>query len=965
MDRIIASTYKIDEKIGAGGGGVVYLGEHIRLGKQVVLKADKRTLSSKPEALRREVDALKNLSHTYIPQVYDFVEEDGVVYTVMDYIPGESLDKPLKRGERFSQPMVIEWAYQILDALVYLHSQPPHGILHGDIKPSNIMCTPQGSIRLIDFNIALALGENGAVKAGFSQGYASPEHYGLDYRASAETQGVTNQTQLNAETVLTGATTELDGDSQKSSSTATEKKSVLLDVRSDIYSLGATLYHLLTGERPAQNAKEVMPISPEKASPAVAAIIQKAMAPDPDQRYQTAREMVFAFEELYEKDPRVKRLKRCTALTAAALTALFLIGGVTTFTGLKRMEQAQAQAAQEARLAEEAERRTKQALAAVRSSEEAYRSGNLPAARSSALEALALDSPYAAQAQKALTDALGVYDLSDGFKAYETLELPSEPLKLELSPSGERLAAFYAYETAVFDLGTGERLALLPMEPSALSDVVFRDEDTLLCAGAEGVTAYSLAQNQAVWTGQAATGLALSADGSRAAAVYKDGKTAQIYNASDGTLLKTVDFQDRWQRTAANSGLADPEDNLFALNRNGNLLAASFADGSLTVFDLEREDADLTVFPYSDYTRFQGGFTGPYLAFSAQKDGESVFAVIDTTNAVQMGGFSSGRPFLVQADESGLYVATEDYLVQMDPQTGAQTEAGYPEWDIAAFRHGENGSLAVSADRRYAFFDADAHPLNSGESGSPCDMLALGGRFAVLGSWNAPVLQVLRLDVRKDAQVFSYDPSYSHSEARLSADGQTIMLFRYDGFCLYGMDGTVLADEALPDKERIYDQQFVREGDTSRLDVIWYDGTVRSYSAADGTLLGETKGEPKDPSLREEFLADKWRITSALHEKPAVYDRETGELLGELEEDAALAYATQVGDYVILEFVSAQGERYGLLMNESLETLARLPGLCDIVGERLIFDDNIGNLRESRIYSTQELIALGNKTKEA
>ena len=94
--KVIAGLYEIDEKIGAGGGGVVYLGRHTRLHKLVVLKADKRSLSTKEESLRREVDMLKNLRQTYIPQVYDFVQQDGVVYTVMDYIEGESLDKILE-----------------------------------------------------------------------------------------------------------------------------------------------------------------------------------------------------------------------------------------------------------------------------------------------------------------------------------------------------------------------------------------------------------------------------------------------------------------------------------------------------------------------------------------------------------------------------------------------------------------------------------------------------------------------------------------------------------------------------------------------------------------------------------------------------------------------------------------------------------------------------------------------------
>ena len=86
LGQIIAGVYQIEQRIGSGGGGIVYLGTHLRLNKRVVLKADKRSLNTKPEILRREVDMLKGLSHTYIPQVYDFIQEDGIVYTVMDYI---------------------------------------------------------------------------------------------------------------------------------------------------------------------------------------------------------------------------------------------------------------------------------------------------------------------------------------------------------------------------------------------------------------------------------------------------------------------------------------------------------------------------------------------------------------------------------------------------------------------------------------------------------------------------------------------------------------------------------------------------------------------------------------------------------------------------------------------------------------------------------------------------------------
>ena len=103
MSKRVAGVYELGKEIGAGGGGVVYLGEHVRLKKKIILKADKRSLRTKEEKLRREVDILKNLSHTYIPQVYDFVPEDGVVYTVMDYIEGgESGQAAGKRAAPFA-----------------------------------------------------------------------------------------------------------------------------------------------------------------------------------------------------------------------------------------------------------------------------------------------------------------------------------------------------------------------------------------------------------------------------------------------------------------------------------------------------------------------------------------------------------------------------------------------------------------------------------------------------------------------------------------------------------------------------------------------------------------------------------------------------------------------------------------------------------------------------------------------
>ena len=399
MSDIIASTYEIKEVIGSGGGGTVFLARHLRLDKDVVLKADKRKITTSPELLRREVDVLKGLRHTHIPQVYDYFVENDTVYTVIDYIQGESLDKPLKRGERFSQAQVIEWGKQLLDALVYLHSpthgDPPKGFVHSDIKPANLMRLPNGDVCLIDFNIALAIGEENLV--GLSAGYASPEHYGLDYSSvglgstsyastdeetiksaptninsdhAADRTEVIGPTELvvrNAtaiplsakmETDPASAATELAGSGQAQGAneeaglakgTRSEnnsgsdikgggRKRVVPDVRSDIYSLGATLYHLISGVRPAKDALEVVPLSEDEFSPLVVKIITKAMNPNPDLRYQTAAEMLADLQHLHQDDPRVHRLKR-QAGVGGILILLCLVAGVfSAFVGLKRIQ---------------------------------------------------------------------------------------------------------------------------------------------------------------------------------------------------------------------------------------------------------------------------------------------------------------------------------------------------------------------------------------------------------------------------------------------------------------------------------------------------------------------------------------------------------------------------------------------------------------------------------------------------
>lgn len=261
----IASTYTGIQKIGEGSGGIVYKAYHERLKIPVVLKEVKhmgKTLATS----RQEVDILKNLKHPYLPQVYDFLELDGSIYTVMSFIPGKSFQTLLDEGQHFSQAELIIWARQLLSALHYLHTQTPP-IIHSDIKPANLMLTPQGNICLIDFNISFFL--DGKTLLGYTHGYSSPE--------------------------------------QKRVAMSREHKGVeTIDVKTDIYSVGATFYHLATGTKMG-DAGDFALLS-QCTSEAFSRVIEKATSKNKNTRYTSALKMFAALGNIRKQDQRYRHL---------------------------------------------------------------------------------------------------------------------------------------------------------------------------------------------------------------------------------------------------------------------------------------------------------------------------------------------------------------------------------------------------------------------------------------------------------------------------------------------------------------------------------------------------------------------------------------------------------------------------------------------------------------------------------
>lgn len=268
-NTLLQNRYLVLNQIGQGGMGAVYLATDQRFGSTVALKETFFTEAGLRKAFEREARLLNHLRHPALPRVSDHFTEDEGQFLVMEYIAGDDLAEKLKlRGGAFPLSEVLNWADQLLDALDYLHTQEPP-VIHRDIKPQNLKLTPRNAIVLLDFGLAKGTAAQTKVTAtgsvfGYSRYYAPLEQ-------------------------IQGAGT---------------------DPRSDLYSLAATLYHLMTGVTPAEalmRATAVLnghpdPLLPasevhEQVTPAVAEVIAKAMAQNASQRPPTASAMREALRE--------------------------------------------------------------------------------------------------------------------------------------------------------------------------------------------------------------------------------------------------------------------------------------------------------------------------------------------------------------------------------------------------------------------------------------------------------------------------------------------------------------------------------------------------------------------------------------------------------------------------------------------------------------------------------------------
>ena len=288
IGSLLDGKYKILNKIGQGGMSVVYLAMNEKANKQWAIKEMRKEKNKNYEIMKQslitETNLLKELKHPYLPSIADIIESDDTIIIVMDYVEGRPLSDILTEEGTIEEDKVADYAIQLCDVLDYLHSQNPP-IIYRDLKPANIMLRPDGKITLIDFGTARKYNYDSVSDTTClgTIGYAAPEQF------AGETLRQT-------------------------------------DARTDIYNLGATMYHLLTGVNPSEPPYELYPIRrwDESLSNGLEKIILRATRKDPDKRFNDCKEMSYALQHFRDLDDSyIATQKKKIFLFAASLILSF------------------------------------------------------------------------------------------------------------------------------------------------------------------------------------------------------------------------------------------------------------------------------------------------------------------------------------------------------------------------------------------------------------------------------------------------------------------------------------------------------------------------------------------------------------------------------------------------------------------------------------------------------------------
>lgn len=288
-NEIIDSKYEILKLLNTGGmNSAIYLALDKKLNRQWAIKKVRKSSSQTTSMLMAEASIMKNLDHPMLPRIVGIEEDLKFFYIIMDFVQGENLKTVVTSSGPQAQDTVVSWGVKLCDVLTYLHGK---GIVYRDMKPANIMLSPDGNIKLIDFGIAREYKENASedTTALGTEGYAAPEQY--------EGKGQT-------------------------------------DARTDVYGMGITLFQLLTGVNPSSYQENIFSIRLQNPnlSSGLDKIILKCTNKDPKKRYQSTEELKKALLNYRKLDDKFlkkqkKVIKKFFTLLGLSTLCFVIAGG--------------------------------------------------------------------------------------------------------------------------------------------------------------------------------------------------------------------------------------------------------------------------------------------------------------------------------------------------------------------------------------------------------------------------------------------------------------------------------------------------------------------------------------------------------------------------------------------------------------------------------------------------------------
>lgn len=280
MNSALEQNYEIKSLIGQGGMSKVYLAEHKRLRTQWAVKEVAKQQGVRFDFLA-ELNILKQLQHPMLPRIVNIFEDASHIYIVEDFVEGMTLEALLKEQDKVDEQQGLIWFQDLCQTLKYLHDRE-RPIIYRDMKPSNVMLQPDGTLKLIDFGIAREYKQESDADTTYigTKGYAAPEQFG-----KAQT-----------------------------------------DARTDIYSLGVTMYHLHTGKSPYEPPYQFVPVRELNRilSPGIEYILNKCVQPEPENRYQSVDELLEDLRHIYRFDRTYRRFVRNKRLRVAIISVMFV-----------------------------------------------------------------------------------------------------------------------------------------------------------------------------------------------------------------------------------------------------------------------------------------------------------------------------------------------------------------------------------------------------------------------------------------------------------------------------------------------------------------------------------------------------------------------------------------------------------------------------------------------------------------